>query len=143
MVKHVLVAVDGSEGARRALVFARGLAEQVGAELTALTVVEPPSMLPIGPLEGFLTTAPSPSPEAVARAHQMLTEVAAGFPAERLHVRADLGHPVDALLQIAQEVGADLIVVGARGLNPAQRFLLGSVSDRLVHHADRPVVVVR
>jgi nucleotide-binding universal stress UspA family protein len=53
------------------------------------------------------------------------------------------GDLVDVIINIAQEVGADLILVGARGLTGLQRFLLGSVSSKLSHHAPISVMVVR
>jgi nucleotide-binding universal stress UspA family protein len=48
---------------------------------------------------------------------------------------ARLGEPADALLALAEEVGADLIVVGNRGMTGMRRYLLGSVADRVAHHA--------
>ena len=54
------------------------------------------------------------------------------------------GDPADALVRQAEDDGADLIVVGTRGLNAAQRALLGSVSTKVVHHAAKcDVLVVR
>jgi nucleotide-binding universal stress UspA family protein len=57
------------------------------------------------------------------------------------HARA--GEPAHVLLEIAEEQGADLIVVGARGLTSFQRFLLGSVSGKLAHHASCSLLIVR
>ena len=54
-----------------------------------------------------------------------------------------MGHPVEETAQLAAEVDAGLIVVGSRGLRPVQRLLLGSVSEGLARHAQRPVLVVR
>jgi nucleotide-binding universal stress UspA family protein len=53
------------------------------------------------------------------------------------------GDPAEVIIDVAQEEGADLIVVGARGLSALQRFLLGSVSSKLSHHAPTSVMVVR
>jgi nucleotide-binding universal stress UspA family protein len=53
------------------------------------------------------------------------------------------GEPAHVLLEIAEEQGADLIVVGARGLTSFQRFLLGSVSGKLSHHAPCSLLIVR
>jgi len=51
------------------------------------------------------------------------------------HTVARLGEPADALLAIAEEIGADLVVVGNRGMTGVRRYLLGSVADRVAHHA--------
>jgi len=53
------------------------------------------------------------------------------------------GDPAEVIIDVAQEEGADLIVVGARGLSGLQRFLVGSVSSKLFHHAPTSVMVVR
>lgn len=53
------------------------------------------------------------------------------------------GDPADVLINVAEDVSADLIVVGARGLSGLERFLLGSVSSKLSHHAPISVMVVR
>ena len=52
------------------------------------------------------------------------------------------GDPADALLSLCDEIGADLLVIGSRGMHGARRFLLGSVSSRCAHHADRSVLIV-
>ena len=143
MLKHVLVAVDGSEGSHAAVRFVMGLVANAQTVVTALTVIEPPAVVPIFPLEGFVTTTPHPSAEQVSHIKAFLAELGRDLAPGRMHVRAEVGHPVDTVLAVAKELNVDLIVVGARGLNPAQRFLVGSMSDRIVHHADRPVLVVR
>jgi len=53
------------------------------------------------------------------------------------------GEPAAVIIEVAQETNADLIVVGARGLTGIQRFLLGSVSSKLSHHAPCDVMIVR
>jgi nucleotide-binding universal stress UspA family protein len=53
------------------------------------------------------------------------------------------GNPADVLVEEAEESGADLIVVGTRGLNAARRLVLGSVSTNVVQHAPCDVLVVR
>jgi nucleotide-binding universal stress UspA family protein len=56
---------------------------------------------------------------------------------------AEEGDPAHVLIDVAQQQGADLIVVGARGLTGLERFLLGSVSSKLAHHAPCSVTIVR
>jgi nucleotide-binding universal stress UspA family protein len=53
------------------------------------------------------------------------------------------GDPADAILDVAEELGADLIVVGNKGLTGAKRFLLGSVPNKVSHHAPCSVLIVR
>ncbi len=142
MVKHLLVAVDGSEGSRRAARFALDLANQTSARVTLLFVLEPPRMIPIGPLDSFIEVRGSDA-EHIEAAHQMLEEIASGFPADRMERRVELGPAADTICAQAEKLNADLIALGARGLNRFGRWFLGSISDRVAHHATRPVVVVR
>ena len=54
-----------------------------------------------------------------------------------------VGHPAEEIVRAAAEPGTDLVVVGARGLGRFRRLLLGSVSERVLHHAACPVLVVK
>ncbi len=53
------------------------------------------------------------------------------------------GDPADAILDVAEEKGADLIVVGNKGMTGAKRFLLGSVPNKVSHHAPCSVMIIR
>jgi nucleotide-binding universal stress UspA family protein len=53
------------------------------------------------------------------------------------------GEPADAILDVAEEQGADLIIVGNKGMTGAKRFLLGSVPNKVSHHAPCSVLIVR
>ncbi len=59
-----------------------------------------------------------------------------------LHLRIQVGHPAEVLVRVAREEGFDLIVLGRRGLTPVQRWMLGSVSERVLRYAHCPVLVV-
>ena len=139
-MKKILVAVDGSEPSLRGLEASVPIARAFGAQLTVVEVIEP-----FGPLPGYYG-APPPGAERrewlaeqrFERAHELLD--ATDVPWDRV-VRE--GHPADEICALAEEGGYDLIVVGARGQSAVGRFLTGSVSDRIVHHAPGAVLVVR
>lgn len=59
------------------------------------------------------------------------------------YVHARIGHPADQILDLAREVGADLIFIGSHGMTGLERLMLGSVSERVVREAKCPVMVVR
>lgn len=143
MIQHVLVAFDASENARKAAHFAHDLAEQTGARITLLYVIEPPRVLPIGPLDSFLVTGPQHSQEEFQAVRRMLDEAAAELPRAQVEKVVEVGLPADVVCAQADKLAADLIVVGARGHGTGGRWLLGSTSDRIVHQATRPVTVVR
>ena len=60
-----------------------------------------------------------------------------------ISVHARQGDPADAIIDVAEEVGADLIVVGNKGMTGARRFLLGSVPNKISHHAPCAVLIIR
>lgn len=59
-----------------------------------------------------------------------------------VHSIARLGEPADALLAVAEELDADLLVIGNRGMSGVRRYLLGNVADRVAHHAPCSVHIV-
>jgi len=142
MIGHILVAIDGSDHSRRAALFAHDLAQQLGARITLLTVLEPPRMLPIGFMDSAAITRPHPDPKELEYVQRLLDQVAADLPKAQVDKRVETGHAAETILAVAQKLGADLLIVGARGLGLGRQWLLGSVSERVLRHADRPVTVV-
>jgi nucleotide-binding universal stress UspA family protein len=142
MLQHVLIAIDGSPSSHHAANQGLGLARQTRSKVTLAFVLETPPVIPVGPLSGYVTTAPPRTEADLAWARAELAELArdAGVPVD---TRVELGAPADVLCELAQQLGVDLIVIGARGLSTGSRWLLGSVSDRVVRHAPCPVMVVR
>ncbi len=136
---NVLVAIDGSEGAQRALDCAISLVERLGGRLTAL-VVE-------GKLPAYAATAGEV--DEVKREKdeffQRVLEGARGQAAERgVELETDLvpGHAAEVITRYARAHGHDPIVIGDRG-HFLGDYLLGSTADRVAHHAHCPVIVVR
>jgi len=133
-MKRIVVGVDGSEDSIQAVAFAGRLAKETGACLTVVYVQHLPV---VGPPE-------------LERNHRMAERRVARRVVKALmplSVPWDLevggGDVAEEVQRVARERGADLIVVGTRGHGPVSRLLGGSVSTRVVHHADRPVLVVR
>lgn len=143
MFRHLVVAVDGSDGSRRAMDAARELVRRLDARLTVLMVLEPPTVLPVGPMDGFVVPEPPATPKQLESALGLLSEWTADLPPERVQKRVEVAAVADTICREARVLEADLIVVGARGLGRVERWLLGSVSDRVLHHAGRSVLVVR
>jgi nucleotide-binding universal stress UspA family protein len=132
-VRRVLVAVDESEGSRAALRFLSLFDLVREARVSLLHVLQGPAQT------GGERRAPQ------AQAENMLTDAATvlgegRYPVERLVVDGDPGRRI---VSIASSRNVDLVVLGARGLRTLGRLLLGSVSETVLHHAGRPVVIVR
>lgn len=143
-MKRILVCCDGSEHAAEAARHAAALAKSFGATLLVLHVFE----LPVAPYPGIAgLTSPEllapPGEEAqtaiVAPAFEAIREE--GIPFEDLR-RSGLS-AAEVILKVAEEEQADLLVLGSRGLGAVKRFFIGSVSDRVVHHAHCDVLVVK
>lgn len=137
--EHILVGVDGSDASAEAATMAGRLAADLDAKVTAVYVRQLPTTVPPFSTDFYLDSYWEEVERlAGERAAEALDPLGASW---RFEVRT--GDPVVQLQLSADENGADLIVVGARGHSVAHRLLVGSVSTRLVHHAHRPVLVVR
>jgi len=136
---RILVAIDGSQGAHRALAKAIELAELTGASLTALAVE--------GPLPAYAATIGEVD-EVRRQKHRYFASVveAARADAEAAGVEIDVelrpGHAAELITTFARDRGADLIVVGHRG-HVLGDYLLGSTADRVAHRAHCPVIIVK
>jgi nucleotide-binding universal stress UspA family protein len=137
-VKRIVVGFDGSEHARKALERAADLAD--GASVAVVCSADV-SRLMRDPAGGASPVDPADA-EARSAALAEARTYLEGRGIEGTFVEG-LGHPADVIVQEAEESGADLIVVGTRGLNAAKRLVLGSVSTNVVHNAPCDVLVVR
>lgn len=146
MYKKILLPSDGSDYALRAAAAAAELAKVLGASVTVLhvfTMPTTPMTVPGAPgvdvESGALNAYIEQVQDAVAkRTGRVLDE--AGVPYTTL---LEAGHPAEVIVRIAEDDGYDLIVIGSRGLSAIQSFLLGSVSDKVSHHAHCPVLIVK
>lgn len=143
MIKHILIAVDGSPASRHAARFGISLATQTQADVTLLCVLELPDIIPVGPLSSYLMVTPAITDADIARARAMLEEIASEGSGIKVTPRVEMGHVSDVICDSAGKLGVDLIVLGARGLGLARRLLLGSISEQVARHAHVPVLIWR
>lgn len=139
-MKKIIAGVDGSEQGKKALDLALDLALKYAAPLVVVNVVTPPYAPPepYGIATSGLEASLHDYGESLVKA---AVEVArkAGVTASG---RVEMGAPPEIMCQIAEAEKADLIVVGSRGQGAVRRLLLGSVSDRIAHIAQVPVLIV-
>ncbi|HLV81130.1 MAG TPA: universal stress protein [Chthonomonadaceae bacterium] len=138
--RKILLATDGSDGAGKAAQMAAALAGKFDAALVALSVFHPQAVYPGVSKEDL---EPEVYAERVRVKVAERTAEALSKLDARYTFRQETGHPAEKIVQIAAEEDFDLIVLGRRGLGGFQAMLLGSVSDRVAHHAPCPVLVVR
>jgi nucleotide-binding universal stress UspA family protein len=137
----ILLAVDGSEEASAAARTAVELAERTDSELHVVYVGE---VTPVYHPErhGYRARYEELQEQARRLLEEQVHEVnSAGGTVSRAHLR--MGRPDEEIVVLGEEIGADLIATGSRGLGGMRRALMGSVSDSIVRHSHCPVLVVR
>jgi nucleotide-binding universal stress UspA family protein len=139
MFRSILVAVDGSPAAARALEQAVELARAEGARLTLITVAE----LPRWRFSGFPLAVPFPNEAELAREAEALVERAEALVPDDVPVSTVVrrGPVIREILKRIEAGEHDLVVVGSRGLGPAGALLLGSISRAIVARSPVPVLV--
>lgn len=140
-MKKILVAVDGSDASARAATFAAELAAPHLAELTLVHAVEPYPFLAGDIPVSYQDMASLRERQGKA----LLTELEARLRPTDVPLRTQLVHgaPAEVLTRLAKDGRYDLVVVASKGRNAVSRVLVGSVTDRLVHLCEQPVLVVR
>jgi nucleotide-binding universal stress UspA family protein len=141
----IVVGTDGSETAREAVRQAVELASRLGAQLRIVSAYEP---VPAARLREESREVPPDLEWAINPREDVDATLREAAEAARdggvdAETYARQGDPADAILDVAEEQGADLIVVGNKGMTGARRFLLGSVPNRVSHHAPCSVLIIR
>lgn len=145
MYSSILVGTDGSDTANEAVGQAIDLARALGARLQVVSAYEPVA-------EKRLRTERVEVPEDIQWSVNPKEDVEgtlkdaaerAGKAGISVETFARQGDPADAILDVAEEQGSDLIVVGNKGMTGAKRFLLGSVPNKVSHHAPTSVLIIR
>jgi nucleotide-binding universal stress UspA family protein len=137
VVKSILIATDGSDGARAAVSEGLELARREGADVTFVSVHDAPPAFLGDPFHGrALNHDLAAARAAIASAFEQAR--AAGVSADTEILQGDAAEQVARLAEIRQ---ADLVVVGSRGRVPVARALLGSVSADVLKRCRRPVLV--
>ena len=145
MFGSIVVGTDGSDTAKEAVRQAIELAKSLGAELLLVSAYQPVARINTNPEAARAPEDVQWMVSAREDVATLLSEAAraaeeAGIPAQTFQRQGD---PADAILDIAEERDADLIVVGNKGMTGAKRFLLGSVPNRVSHHAPCSVLIIR
>jgi nucleotide-binding universal stress UspA family protein len=141
----IVVGTDGSETAKEAVRQATELAKKLGARIHLVSAYEP---VPEGRLRDERQQVPDDLQWMVNPREDVtntLDEAAKNLENDGVEVEthAREGDPADAILDVAEEQGCGLIVVGNKGMTGAKRFLLGSVPNKVSHHAPCSVMIIR
>src|ERR1700694_3632180 len=137
MLKHVLVAIDGSVYSQKALPTAIEVAQKFGSDVCVLHVSEHDR----GRAAVFSVESPAEATRMVGDAVKAVRDAGITAKGELRDVAA--GDVAKAIVDTAADKGADLIVMGSRGVSDVQGLLLGSVTHKVMQLADVPVLVDR
>jgi nucleotide-binding universal stress UspA family protein len=145
LFNRIIVGTDGSDTASEAVRQAIELAKATDASLDVVGAYEP---VPSSRLREESSEVPGDVAHAVGPREDVsvVLDAAAGQARQQgveAHTHAREGDPADAILDVAEETSADLIVVGNKGMRGTRRFLLGSVPNKISHHAPCGVYIVR
>jgi nucleotide-binding universal stress UspA family protein len=145
MFGSIVVGTDGSETAGEAVRQATELAKAVGAKIHLVSAYEPvgnqrlrEERQQVPEDMSWMVNQREDVDNTLEAASEQIKE--AGVEVETY---ARQGDPADAILDVAEEKNADLIVVGNKGMSGAKRFLLGSVPNKVSHHAPSSVMIIR
>jgi nucleotide-binding universal stress UspA family protein len=144
LFKRIVVGTDGSDTASQAVEKATELAKLMGAELNIVSAFEPVSKSRIA---GEQRDAPADVQYEINPSEDVNLTLDAAAAAGRkdgveVHTHPVQGDPSDAIINTAERVDADLVVVGNKGMTGARRFILGSVPNNISHHAPCSVMIV-
>ena len=142
MGEAIVVGTDGSDTAQRAVDEAVRLAGALGAELHVVSAFEPLRGAKIAGAPEGAAKVWQPLPDS--QVESTLSQAAARVRMKNVEVttHALQKDPADALLEVAEKVGADMIVVGNKGMHSASRFVLGNVPNKVSHRARCNVLIV-
>jgi nucleotide-binding universal stress UspA family protein len=136
--KKIMVGTDGSPTAGRAVAKAAGLAGALGAELVIISAYSTRAPGGAGSDPAWSAAAEEAASGHVNRA----VEDARAGGVKDVSGHAVSGDPSDALLAEAEKQGVDLLVVGSKGMQSSTRFFLGSVPNKVSHHAPCDLLIV-
>jgi len=144
MFKHILVPVDGSETAQKAVDKAAALAKAFDSRVTVIYVIDPYPFTGVGTdfaygQAEYLSAATAEANEAVKTAKKSLTESSVNVDTSVVEAHTAWRGIVEA----GESMQADLIVMGSHGRNALEKLVLGSVAQAVLSHTKLPVLVVR
>ena len=144
MFSNILVGIDGSPFAEKALKYAVNLAKTYHAKLIAIHVVVR-RFYAVAPSEAGVLATTIYVKEVEAEGKEIIRKAESYVKAEGIPCECKLlqGVPAEEILKAAQSEHVDLIVLGSRGLTEVRAFLLGSVSDKVSHHSKCATLIVK
>lgn len=141
MFKKILVPVDGSETAWRALNNALEIGKKFESEILVVNVIQPYNNAAL--LQHATINQGNSELEKVGdKVLELAKEMVGSYP-HKVEYDMEVGHPSERIIALSKKVEADAIVLGSRGLSGIAEFFLGSVSSKVSQYATVPVLIVK
>lgn len=138
-VKKILLPVDGSQSAEVAIEMVRKMAASFGAKIYVINVVELRR-------EGAIHEAYIYGGDVIKQfqtfSENIIKDISQKLEGYDFEAVSVVGHPADEILNMANEKDVDVIVMATHGMTAMKRFLVGSVTNYVVHHSKKPVLVI-
>jgi nucleotide-binding universal stress UspA family protein len=138
----IVVGTDGSDSAKLAVSEAVRMAKALGGELHVVSAFEPLRGARVAGAPEGAAKVWAPLPDSQVEATLSEAAAAVRFSGLEAATHAVQRHPADALIEVANDVGATMIVVGSKGMHGAKRFTLGNVPNQVSHKARCNVLIV-
>lgn len=137
-IKNILVAYDGSRQSHKALEWAIDMAGKTGAKITAVTVIKPPEFSPTGEVNEFMY-------DAEKHYKPLLDKVKKFGRDNNSEINTVLlrGHPAETIVRYAEDINANIIITGTRGMGGFKSLVIGSVAQKVVTYAKVPVLIIK
>ena len=144
-MEKILVAVDGSETANKALIRAKQIGRAFNSEITIIYVMEDVSSRYAINITDSQTYKDPLNVVFKKHAEEVLVDAMEEFKDydNKVDTLIEHGNPAFKILDFSEKGNYDLIIMGSRGLGPFSRAVMGSVSNKVVHHAKMSVLIVK
>lgn len=144
-MKNILVAVDGSQNAHRAVMEAKKIGTLFNSKITILNVIEDhtnPSLFSVDHVSGYGLLVQK---ELEKHSVKLLDTYMKNFKdySGEVETLTKVGQPADQIQEVAEETGSNLIVMGSRGLGTFPGLMLGSVSNKVINRSQVSVLIVK
>lgn len=141
-MKKILIAIDGSEHSHKALEEGRKLAEAFCSEVILLNVVND---FKHNYFHESVYLYEQTREAFELHGKSVIEKAGAAFEGfcGNLHTEIKVGDPAEQIINAIEEMDPDLIVMGSKGLTGIKKVVIGSVSDKVLHHTNKPILIVR
>ena len=146
--KKILIAIDKSGYKEKIASYAVNLSKSLGANVTAIHVVDNASLGVIGNMMGFYRGGKSEEYEMAIKkqAEELLNEIKIILEKEGVNITTEVvikNSAAEGIIDYAKDNGVDLILIGTKGITGVAKFLMGGVANSVIEHAHCPVIAIR